>query len=96
MASDHSAEQAAQSVANKLEKSSSFEEVKNPSQGDNSERIDTDRGTLVYDDVDEEPELHARTYLALLAMFLLNMVQVVALQGPPAVVSSNMVFLSWE
>jgi hypothetical protein len=42
---------------------------------------------LVYDHDDEEPEIHARTYLAVAAMFLLNMVQVVALQGPPAVVS---------
>lgn len=41
---------------------------------------------LEYDDINEEPELHARTYLALAAMFLLNMVQVFALQGPPAVV----------
>ena len=41
---------------------------------------------LVYDDNDKEPELHARTYLALVAMFLLSFVQVVALQGPPAVV----------
>jgi hypothetical protein len=39
-----------------------------------------------YDDDENEPELHARTYVALLAMFLLNMVQVLALQGPPAVV----------
>lgn len=44
---------------------------------------------LVYDDVDEEPELHARTYIALAAMFLLNLVQVVALLGPPAVVGDN-------
>lgn len=43
---------------------------------------------LVYNEADEEPELHARTYLALLAMFILNLVQVVALQGPPAVVRS--------
>ena len=41
---------------------------------------------LAYDDVDNEPELHARTYIALMAMFLLNMVQLFALQGPPAVV----------
>lgn len=44
---------------------------------------------LVYDHDDEEPEIHARTYLAVAAMFLLNTVQVVALQGPPAVVSYN-------
>lgn len=41
---------------------------------------------FVYDDNEEEPELHARTYTALAAMFFLNLVQVLALQGPPAVV----------
>ena len=39
-----------------------------------------------YDDEEQEPELHARTYFALAAMFLLNLVQVLALQGAPAVV----------
>ena len=43
-------------------------------------------GNLVYDENDEEPQLHFRTYFALLAMFLLNLVQTFALQGPPAVV----------
>lgn len=47
---------------------------------------------LVYDLDDEEPELHARTYVALAAMFLLNLVQVFALQGPPAVVR----YISWR
>jgi hypothetical protein len=41
---------------------------------------------LEYNDDEEEPEIHARTYVALAAMFLLNLVQVVALQGPPAIV----------
>ena len=45
-------------------------------------------GNLVYDDAEEEPELHMRTYVALASMFLLNLVQVFALQGPPAVVRS--------
>ena len=45
---------------------------------------------LVYNHDDEEPELHARTYFAVVAMFLLNMVQVFALQGPPTVVSSGL------
>ncbi len=40
----------------------------------------------IYDDVEEEPELHMRTYIALASMFLLNLVQVFALQGTPAVV----------
>lgn len=44
---------------------------------------------LVYDNDEEEPEIHTRTYLALLAMFTLNLVQVLALQGPPAVVSEK-------
>ena len=39
-----------------------------------------------YDNVEEEPELRFQTYVAIAAMFLLNMVQVVALQGPPAIV----------
>ncbi|KAK5095834.1 hypothetical protein LTS08_007971 [Lithohypha guttulata] len=43
-------------------------------------------GNLVYDG-DEEPEIHMRTWIALAAMFLLNYVQVIALQGPPAVLS---------
>lgn len=37
--------------------------------------------------VEEEPELHARTYLAVMALFFLNFVQVYALTGPPAIVS---------
>ena len=48
--------------------------------------IETKPHDLVYDDDEREPELHARTYFALAAMFILNLVQVVALQGPPAVV----------
>jgi hypothetical protein len=48
----------------------------------------TPASNLVYED-DEEPELHARTYFALAAMFFLNLVQVFALQGPPAVVSGE-------
>lgn len=40
---------------------------------------------LVYNG-EEEPEIHMRTWIAIGAMFLLNMVQVFALQGPPAVV----------
>lgn len=49
---------------------------------------------LEYNDDEEEPEIHARTYVAVAAMFLLNFVQVVALQGPPAVVRSNYI-TSW-
>lgn len=45
------------------------------------------RDNLVYDNVDVEPELHLRTYLALASVILLNYVQVIALQSPPAVVS---------
>jgi len=47
---------------------------------------ETEETNLTYDDIDEEPELHVRTYVALASMFLLNLVQVFALQGPPAVV----------
>lgn len=44
---------------------------------------------LVYDHDDEEPAVHARTWFALAAMFFLNVIQVFALLGPPAVVSSR-------
>ena len=44
-------------------------------------------GDLSYTAEDEEPEIHARTYIALLALFFLNYVQLVALTGPPEVVS---------
>lgn len=50
------------------------------------EHAKTSSLNLEYNDDEEEPEIHARTYVALAAMFLLNFVQVVALQGPPAVV----------
>lgn len=43
---------------------------------------------LTYDEDELEPELHFRTWLAIAAMFTLNLVQVFALLGPPAVVSS--------
>lgn len=42
---------------------------------------------LVYDNDEEEPELHARTWMACAAMLLLNFVLTFALQGPPVVVS---------
>lgn len=46
---------------------------------------DTDSSVnLVYDNGEVEPGIHARTWVALAAMFLLNYVQVFALQGPPA------------
>lgn len=40
------------------------------------------------EDADQEPEIHLRTYIALAAMFALNYVQIIALQGPPVVVST--------
>ncbi|KAK5175466.1 uncharacterized protein LTR77_000605 [Saxophila tyrrhenica] len=48
--------------------------------------VDT-KGNLSYEHEEEEPELHMRTYVALLSMWLLNLVQVLALQGPPAVLN---------
>ncbi|KAF2162595.1 hypothetical protein M409DRAFT_58019 [Zasmidium cellare ATCC 36951] len=51
------------------------------------ENVDNSQDNLVYDNAEEEPELHARTIVACMAMFLLNLVQVFALQGPPAVLS---------
>jgi hypothetical protein len=53
------------------------------------ERVPTPNSNLVYDHDEDEPELHLRTYFALAAMFLLNLVQVLALQAPPAVVRND-------
>ncbi|KIV91817.1 hypothetical protein PV10_06314 [Exophiala mesophila] len=41
----------------------------------------------VWDNEDEEPELHMRTWVALAAMVVLQFVMLLALQGPPAVLS---------
>lgn len=55
---------------------------------DNSEKaLSTIDDNLVYDDAEEEPEIHIRTWFAVAAMFLLNFVQILALLGPPVVVS---------
>ena len=47
----------------------------------------------VYEEEEEVPKLHARTFIALAAFFLLNYTQVVALQGPATVVSCSLTFL---
>jgi hypothetical protein len=51
-----------------------------------SEHVITSSANVEYNNDEEQPEIHARTFVALAAMFLLNLVQLVALQGPPAVV----------
>ena len=65
----------------------SVKEKREMSSDKQTEDTDSSDGNLHYGEVDEEPELHITTYIALVSMFLLNMVQVLALQGPPAVVS---------
>lgn len=42
---------------------------------------------MVYDDDEAEPELHARTWMAIAAMCVLNFAQVLVLFGPTSVVS---------
>lgn len=42
---------------------------------------------FVYDDAEEEPALHWRTYLALFALVMCNYVAVLSLQAPPAMVN---------
>lgn len=41
---------------------------------------------LIYDDVDEDPVLSAKPYIAIAAMFVTLWVQVICLQGSPLVV----------
>lgn len=51
------------------------------------ETVDPAKGDLVYDDADHEPELHYKTYIALGAMFLLNLVNTFSIFSPPVAVS---------
>ncbi|KAG8425488.1 hypothetical protein J3458_002183 [Metarhizium acridum] len=44
---------------------------------------------LVYSDASQEPEIHLRTYIAVVAMLVLSYVQIIALQGPPLVASET-------
>lgn len=57
------------------------------------EVLKTSELNLSYNEVDEEPSLHVRTYIALAAMFILNLVQMVALQGPPTFVRPGCTYL---
>lgn len=63
-----------------------------PMDGSGTEHVEDTKGplerNLVYEE-DEEPEFHARTFFALAAMFLLNLVQVFCLMGPPAGVGNS-------
>ncbi|KAM0791525.1 hypothetical protein ACM66B_005975 [Microbotryomycetes sp. NB124-2] len=47
----------------------------------------TNDTNLHYTDIEQQPELHWRTYVALFALFMLNLVQVMALTGPVSVLS---------
>ncbi|KEF52257.1 uncharacterized protein A1O9_11497 [Exophiala aquamarina CBS 119918] len=62
------------------------DEVEDNSDAQNVEG-DEVNADIAYLDEEEEPELHMRTYVALAAMFLLNYAMVIALQGPPAVLT---------
>lgn len=55
--------------------------------GNLEKAIDPPMENLLYDNIDEEPAIHLRTWIALGSMFLMNFVQTFALQGPPSVVS---------
>lgn len=51
------------------------------------ETIVTHEQNLHYDNPDEEPEIHLRTYVAVFSTIFLNFTMNVALAGPPAAVS---------
>lgn len=53
------------------------------------EYVDQHSANFIFDQEEVEPELHARTWIALAAMNLLVFTQVLALQGPPAVVRGH-------
>jgi hypothetical protein len=51
---------------------------------ENAERVTT----LAYNDHEHEPELHWKTWFALISMCILQFVQLSALLGPPSAVST--------
>ena len=55
-----------------------------------TEYVEQFNANLTLDEDEAEPELHARTWIALAAMHLVVFTQVVALQGPPAVVRNGL------
>ena len=68
-------------------------EEKVPPSEEQVEVLKASEVNLTYDEVDEEPSLHVRTYIALAAMFMLNLVKMVALQGPPTFVCPGHTYL---
>jgi hypothetical protein len=54
----------------------------------------TSNQVLVYDNSEEVPELHMRTWVAMASMMLLKFAELLALQGPPAVVSTSCLYFS--
>ncbi|KAB5576271.1 putative siderophore iron transporter [Coniochaeta sp. 2T2.1] len=67
--------------------SQQFEQVSVEAQKEKTEGDDVTKNNLVYDNAEEEPQLHLRTYVAFVALIVLNYVQIIALQGPPAVLT---------
>ena len=57
------------------------------------ERVTVDQGNLAYEDAEHEPELRLRTWVALVAMWLYNLVIVLALNSPSAVVCRYLNFI---
>lgn len=66
------------------------EDMKAQSSEKNWTEVDHIHDDLVYDDIDHEPELHFRTWIALASMWLYNYVIVFALFSPPAVVCGEL------
>lgn len=54
-----------------------------------SEHVETSDGNLHYENDDEEPELHARTYVAVGSVVAFTIAGLLSLQGPPAVVCTR-------
>lgn len=54
------------------------------------EHVNNSVQVCIVDEDEVEVQFHARTWFALAAFFLLNFVQVIALQGPSVVVRTNL------
>lgn len=66
------------------------EDMKGQSSEKNWAEVDHIHEDLIYDDIENEPELHFRTWIALASMWLYNYVIVFTLLSPPAVVCGEL------
>lgn len=63
--------------------------------GEQIEDVEAETENLRYEDTDHEPKLHFKTWIALVTMWIYNLVIVLALNSPAAVVGKKVICISF-